>query len=129
METIEKFASQVSTLWSVEVLIEGRISREPPIPVALAAFQIVQEGLTNALKHAQTSVITVRIREDGDDMVRIAVEDDGAGFDMAQEIGEDHLGMRLMRERAAGVGGRIELDSAPGRGTRLEAILPAGVAS
>ncbi len=128
METITKFASQVSTLWSVEVVIEGTVEREPPIPVALAAFQIVQEGLTNALKHAQTSVITVRIREDGD-MVRIAVEDEGEGFDLGRHVGEDHLGMRLMKERAAGVGGRIELESAPGSGTRLEAILPAGVGS
>ena len=128
METITKFASQVSTLWSVEVVIEGTVTREPPIPVALAAFQIVQEGLTNALKHAQTSVITVRIRED-DDMVRIAVEDEGAGFDLGHDAGEEHLGMKLMKERAAGVGGRIELASAPGSGTKLEAILPGGVAS
>jgi two-component system nitrate/nitrite sensor histidine kinase NarX len=42
-------------------------------------------------------------------------------------VGADHVGMRLMRERAERVGGRIELDSKPGIGTRLEAILPGGV--
>lgn len=127
VETIEKFASQISTLWGVEVEIKGTVVNEPPIPVALAAFQILQEGLTNAIKHAQTSTVTVRITEEGSS-VRIAVEDDGAGFDTGAEVGEDHVGMRLMKERAARVGGRIELDSRPGEGTRLEAILPGGVA-
>ena len=62
-------------------------------------------------------------------MVRIAVEDEGAGFDLGHDVGEEHLWMKLMKERAAGVGGRIELASAPGSGTKLEAILPGGVAS
>jgi signal transduction histidine kinase len=127
MVTINKFADQVSVLWGAEVQIEGTVEHEPPVPVALAAFQIVQEGLTNAVKHSQGSAITVKIDE-YDAMVHILVEDEGPGFDTSAEVGADHVGMRLMKERAARVGGRIELDSRPGAGTRLEAILPAGVA-
>jgi two-component system nitrate/nitrite sensor histidine kinase NarX len=59
-------------------------------------------------------------------MVRVIVQDDGEGFDPEVKIGEDHVGMRLMRERAAQFGGRIQMDSMPGRGTRLEAIIPGG---
>ena len=127
LETIKNYADQVSTLWGTEVRIEGSIDHEPPIPVALAAFQILQEGLVNALKHANSEAITVRIKDE-DNMVHIVVEDDGAGFDPQVEIASDHVGMRLMKERAARVGGWIELDSAMGRGTRLEAVLPGGVA-
>ena len=127
LETIRRFADQVSVLWGTEVGIEGTIKNEPPIPVALAAFQILQEGLTNALKHAHGSDVTVRIGDE-DGMVHIVVEDKGPGFDPSAEVGADHVGMRLMRERAARVGGRIELASTPGAGTRLEAILPGGVA-
>jgi signal transduction histidine kinase len=127
MVTVNKFADQVSVLWGAEVKIEGTVEHEPPVPVALAAFQILQEGLTNAVKHSQGSAITVKIDE-YDSMVHILVEDEGPGFDTSAEVGEDHVGMRLMKERAARVGGRIELDSRPGAGTRLEAILPAGVA-
>jgi signal transduction histidine kinase len=127
METIRRFADQVSVLWGTEVGIEGTIKNEPPIPVALAAFQILQEGLTNALKHAHGSDVTVRIGDE-DGMVHIVVEDKGPGFDPSAEVGVDHVGMRLMKERAARVGGRIELASTPGAGTRLEAILPGGVA-
>jgi signal transduction histidine kinase len=125
-ETVRKFVDQVSTLWGTQVHIEGEIEHEPPIPVALAGFQILQEGLVNALKHAQDSEIVVRIAEE-DGMVHLVVEDGGPGFDVSQEVGADHVGMRLMKERAERVGGRIELDSTPGSGTRLEAILPAGV--
>lgn len=126
LETIRRFADQVSVLWGTEVGIEGAIRNEPPIPVALAAFQILQEGLTNALKHAHGSDVTVRIGDE-DGMVHIVVEDKGPGFDPNAEVGADHVGMRLMKERAARVGGRIELATAPGAGTRLEAILPGGV--
>jgi len=127
METIRKFAEQSSTLWNVDISIEGEIESEPPVPVALAAFQIFQEGLTNALKHSQSKAIAVTIIEE-EGLVHIVVQDEGAGFDPSEEVGEEHVGMRLMNERAARVGGRIELDSKPGAGTRLEAILPAGVA-
>ena len=127
MRTIETYVELVSLLWGTEVHLEGGVEHEPPVPVALAAFQILQEGLVNALKHANSESITVRVI-DSDNMVHIVVEDDGAGFDPEAEIGADHVGMRLMEERAALVGGRIELHSAQGSGTRLEAVLPGGLA-
>jgi signal transduction histidine kinase len=126
LPTIHRFADQVSVLWGTEIKIEGTIRTEPPISVALAAFQILQEGLTNALKHAPGGEVTVRI-SDGDGKVHIIVEDEGPGFDPESEVSTDHVGMKLMKERAARVGGSINLDTAPGMGTRLEAILPGGV--
>ncbi|MFN2490267.1 MAG: sensor histidine kinase [Actinomycetota bacterium] len=126
VETIRNYSQQVATLWGAEVRIQGRVASEPPIPVALAAFQILQEGLVNALKHSDGSTVVVKI-SDMDNMVHIVVEDEGPGFNPDTEVGEDHVGMRLMEERAARVGGRIELESQPGSGTRLEAILPGGV--
>jgi signal transduction histidine kinase len=126
VETIRKFTDQVSTVWGAEVRIEGDIDFEPPIPVSLAAVQILQEGLVNAMKHAGKSEVVIKI-EGEDGMVHLAVEDQGPGFDPQAEVGQDHVGMRLMKERAARVGGRIEIDSRPGVGTSLKAILPGGV--
>ncbi|MBK5227409.1 MAG: sensor histidine kinase [Actinobacteria bacterium] len=126
VSTIETFANHLSILWGTEINIEATISKEPPLPVALAAVQILQEGLTNALKHAQEAVVTVRISDD-DGMVHIVIEDEGVGFDATEEVGADHVGMRLMQERATRIGGRLELDTEPGRGTRLEAILPGAI--
>ena len=129
MTTITKFVDQLSVLWGAQIRVEGSITNEPPIPVALAAFQILQEGIVNALKHSESDEIIVRITEDETRMVHIVVEDQGPGFDPSREIGSDHVGMTLMRERAEGVGGEIRLESKPGEGTRLEAILPAGVSA
>jgi signal transduction histidine kinase len=114
-------------LWGTEVDFDGEIQHEPPVPVALAGFQILQEGLTNALKHANSTSISVRV-VDSDNMVHIVVEDNGPGFDPEAEIAADHVGMRLMHERAALVGGSIEFHPVTGGGTRLEAKLPGGMA-
>jgi signal transduction histidine kinase len=127
VETIQHFAEQMSLLWGTEIRTNAQVDIEPPIPVALAGFQILQEGLTNALKHAQGMPITVRI-SNLNGMVHIVVEDDGPGFDPEAEIAANHVGMRLMHERAALVGGSIEFHPAPGGGTRLEAKLPGGMA-
>lgn len=123
--TIEAFALQVRTLWSREIEVDNRLTREPPVSVALAAFQILQEGVTNALKHSEDARIRVQIDDDGG-VLRVVVQDEGPGFEAERVDDESHLGLRLMNERAARVGGRIELDTAPGRGVRLEAILPGG---
>jgi signal transduction histidine kinase len=127
METIRVYVGQVSMLWGTEVDFDGEIKHEPPVPVALAGFQILQEGLTNALKHANSTSISVRV-VDSDNMVHIVVEDNGPGFDPEAEIAADHVGMRLMHERAALVGGSIEFHPVTGGGTRLEAKLPGGMA-
>jgi signal transduction histidine kinase len=127
LETIRVFVDQVSMLWGTEVDFDGEIKHEPPVPIALAGFQILQEGLTNALKHANSSSISVRVA-DIDNMVHIIVEDGGPGFNVEAEVSADHVGMRLMEERAALVGGSIEFRSVPDGGTRLEAKLPGGMA-
>lgn len=123
METIRKFSEDVSTLWGSEVKIEGGVVHEPPGPVSLATFQILQESLINSLKHSGSESVTVRVSE-VDGMVHLVVEDNGSGFDTSEIAGEDHVGVGLMKERAERVGGRVELDSKPGHGTRLVAVLP-----
>jgi len=127
LETIRVFVDQVSMLWGTEVDFDGEIKHEPPVPIALAGFQILQEGLTNALKHANNSAISVRVA-DIDNMVHIIVEDDGPGFNPEAEVSAEHVGMKLMKERAALVGGSIEFRSVSDGGTRLEAKLPGGMA-
>jgi signal transduction histidine kinase len=127
MTTIEKFADQMSTLWGSEIHLEGKISNEPPIPVALAAFQILQEGVVNAMKHGGGAPVIVKMSDHEDGQVHIVVEDDGPGFNPEADPGIDHVGVRLMKERAARVGGHVSFHSDLGRGTRVEAILPGGV--
>jgi signal transduction histidine kinase len=82
-------------------------------------FRIVQEALHNALRHARAERLAVQLHENGDGL-RLAVTDDGVGFDPgAPELRARSLGLTSMEERAREVGGRLEIDSAPGTGTTV----------
>jgi signal transduction histidine kinase len=98
---------------------------ELPPPVEHAVLRVVQEALVNAVKHAHPTEIRLRVhRLDG--RVAVAVTDDGGGFDVASAEQRHGLGLGLMRERAAELGGTFQLDSAPGEGTSVRILLPAG---
>ena len=86
---------------------------------------LAQEGITNALKHAQPARIELRLVF-SEGTVTLVVRDDGVGFDPSTAEGpkEGHFGLQGMRERMKRLGGRIEIKSAPGRGTLLTATVP-----
>jgi len=112
---------------AMNVRIEGLDSRLLPPLVQTTVYRVLQEALTNVAKHAGARSVSVRLaREEA--MVELRVEDDGAGFDSAAGAvvpGEDrHLGLQSMRERAALLGGSVEVESKPGAGTTITAHLP-----
>ncbi len=86
--------------------------------VGIAVYRIVQEALRNALAHAGRCSVHVRVTA-CDGGFRVTIEDDGAGFDPAQHRQGASLGLSSMRERARLAGLGLEIDSAPGRGTRI----------
>lgn len=86
-------------------------------------FRVTQEALRNALKHAEARTITVRVTAEAK-TARLLVEDDGRGFDPATVDREGHFGLRLLDDLARAAGGRIDVDSAPGRGTRVQVEVP-----
>ncbi len=89
--------------------------------LATAVFRIVQEALTNVARHASASQVEVRIDEQ-DDGIRLVVHDNGQGFDVASRT--SRFGLLGIRERVTMLGGRLEIDSVPGQGTRIEGWLP-----
>jgi signal transduction histidine kinase len=90
-----------------------------------AVLRIVQEALANAVKHAQPDQIGLTlVARQG--RVTVSVRDDGAGFDPADSRSRHGLGLRLMAERAAEVGGELRVESDPGQGTTVELSLPGG---
>jgi len=92
--------------------------------VETAAYRIVQEALTNVARHAKVNEATVRIRLEGS-ILRAVIEDAGSGFDVKAALtAARSSGLAGMDERAAGVGGRLTVDAAAGRGTRVVAELP-----
>jgi nitrate/nitrite-specific signal transduction histidine kinase len=80
---------------------------------------VVQEALLNALHHAQAQTVLVSLVKLAD-QVQVSIRDDGIGFDPQNDLLEgDHFGLSIMQARAARIGGRLTIDSAPGKGTRI----------
>jgi signal transduction histidine kinase len=100
-------------------LDDGAHAERLPAAVELAAYRIVQEALTNVSRHASARSVTVRLRYGTD--VTVEVIDDGVGG--AATAGN---GITGMRERAAALGGDVEVGPAPGGGFRVRARLPVG---
>ncbi len=86
-------------------------------------YRIVQEALTNVFKHAQATRVDVLIERREEKLVTI-IEDDGVGFDTAQPVSENHLGLFGIRERLDMFGGTLHLESSPGIGTTLFVEVP-----
>jgi signal transduction histidine kinase len=107
---------------TIDVLERGRPVPLPP-GLDLAAYRIAQEGLTNALRHADASEVTITI-DYGEQALVVEVRDDGRG-PAAREGGPGH-GLVGIRERVALYGGSVALDAAHPRGARLVATLPFG---
>ncbi len=91
--------------------------------VALCLFRIVQEALRNLKKHSGANEAQVRLCKVGDKL-HVSVSDEGVGFDLHDLGGKEGLGIRSMEERAYLLGGRFEIHSKPGKGTRIEASVP-----
>ena len=84
---------------------------------------IIQEALTNVRKHAGAKSARI-IFSSYDSQVRVTIEDDGRGFDPGEISEKQGFGLRSMRGRAEAVGGRLEVNSAPGKGTRVIVQVP-----
>jgi CheY-like chemotaxis protein len=92
-------------------------------------FESVRELLFNVVKYAQTDRVTLALEIDADDQLRITVTDRGAGFEPARlddrsKTGHVGWGLFRIRERLTLLGGRLDIDSAPGRGTRVLLVAP-----
>ena len=87
-------------------------------------YRIVQEALTNVVKHARAETVSVLLERRGPAVIAV-VEDDGAGFDVAAARNEEKsLGLASMEERASLLGGVLTIESQPGAGTTIVAEVP-----
>ena len=96
-----------------------------PAAVEFHLFRIAQEALANAVKHSHASVITL-VLEYGAENLCLSVRDNGCGFDhqTTEKIPGPHFGLMGMRERAAKIGGKLNLEAAPQKGCSLSVTIP-----
>jgi signal transduction histidine kinase len=115
----ETFAEQTGIRVHVEAALgDSRLSGE----TETALYRIVQEALTNVIKHAQAATVSVVLTRKGDSVVAV-IEDDGRGFDPT-DTRDERLGLLGMRERIALVNGQLSVESRPGEGTTLAVEVP-----
>ncbi|MBA7570828.1 hypothetical protein ES708_12581 [subsurface metagenome] len=111
---------------AVEMKVVGSVRRFPP-EMELVVFRIAQEALRNVWKHSGTSKARVTLKF-GDDKAVLTVEDEGKGFELPARIGDltvaGKLGLAGMQERAQLIGGKLSLQSEPGKGTTLTLEIP-----
>lgn len=108
-----------------EFIAKGNRSRLPP-EYETVLFRITQEALTNIAKHANASRALVRL-ENYPAQVCVVIEDNGRGFDLEEALRSDRRsgwGLLGIQERTWLLGGQYEIDSKPGRGTRIRVIVP-----
>jgi signal transduction histidine kinase len=124
--TLRKHVDVLGRVHAADVELTVRGQTEPDAPVQRELYRIAQEALQNALKHSGAGRIGVGLDLDPA-RTRLVVSDDGSGFDPADpRVRSQHLGVTVMAERARAVGGRLDLRSAPGRGTTVTAEVPGG---
>jgi two-component system nitrate/nitrite sensor histidine kinase NarX len=118
-QTLQKFEHQTGLPARLDVRGEGL-----PLPadVQVQVLHVVQEALSNARKHAGASHIGLEVRKG--QRWRFVVRDDGSGFNPNQVRGESHVGLKIMRERAARIGAEVVVTSSPGQGTTVSLTLP-----
>jgi nitrate/nitrite-specific signal transduction histidine kinase len=123
--TLAKHLEVVGRTHGLDVRLDASSLGELPPDVAHALFRIAQEAVTNVVRHARATEATVRVaREDAG--VVLSVTDDGVGFDPdGRAVSARRLGLVSMRERAAELGGTLDITSSPGSGTTVRAEVPA----
>jgi signal transduction histidine kinase len=125
-EYVERFQRQSGV--PAELVVEQSWEEDAlPATAKVQSLRIIQEALTNARKHASAGQVDV-VLETSDGGAVIRVIDDGCGFTLSRLLRPDfsRYGLRTMRERAQAVGGKLRIESAPGKGTRVIATLPFG---
>jgi signal transduction histidine kinase len=116
---VETFQEQTG----IEVIMEPRLGRERlPSEIETALYRIIQEALTNVVKHAQATRVSIVLSQRGGTVAAV-FEDDGRGFSV-DETSEDGLGLLGMRERLALLDGRLVVESSSAGGTTLVAEVP-----
>ena len=107
----------------VEASVDDRLTQPPTPRVNTTLREVCEEAIANIARHAQARRVSVVLEHAGGG-IAAQVVDDGVGVAAAAPGGAGHLGMHLMRERIARLGGRLEIDSSPGHGTAVRLWVP-----
>lgn len=117
---LRQYAREAASKYGLAVHFKARGFTEDRLPavVETALYRVVQEAMTNVVRHAEATRVDILVEHRGD-RVMVMVEDDGVGFDPMHVGSGDHLGLLGLQERAEALGGTLTLESVRGVGTTI----------
>ena len=122
--TIESFCKEISSHHGVTVeFVHQHVPATLPEGVAINLFRVLQEALSNAVRHSGASRYHVSLCAT-DDQLQLEVVDEGRGFETAVALATSGLGLVSMQERLKLVNGSVAIESKPGAGTKIRAAVP-----
>jgi signal transduction histidine kinase len=122
----EMFCREIASRHGVSVdFTDDHVPATLPEGVAINLFRVLQEALSNAVKHSGASRYCVSLRQ-MDGRLQLEVSDDGRGFETTEALTTSGLGLVTMQERLQLVHGEVTIVSRPGSGTRIVAVVPVG---
>ncbi len=120
---IDLYGKQISERTGINVTVNGEQTARPPSQTENAMFRIVQESLTNVVKHAHATEVVIRVFETGGKL-HLSLEDNGVGYDTEAGVRTGGWGLITMSERALAIGGTCSVKSRPGLGTTITVEVP-----
>lgn len=121
---LEELGARLTSASSVDFGVEASLDGPIPDDLQVTLHRVAHELVRNAVRHAGATRIRVSLAAGTNGWVALGVTDDGAGFDVGAAPAAGHVGLLLVRGVLADRGGRLDLDSAPGRGTSAVARVP-----
>jgi signal transduction histidine kinase len=116
VESLVELNRRLAPDCNIELLVEDGFPNRPPGEAGVELLRVVQEALTNTRYHSGAKSVVVTLKVEGSDLV-VEISDDGQGFEL--EAAAPGVGLSSMQERAAIVGGRLEIESEVGQGTSV----------
>jgi signal transduction histidine kinase len=123
IDTLSLLLNQLQDEFSMRIERRLEPTTQASAMVQLVAYQVAKEAVTNSLRHSRGTLICVTV-EPVDDLLVVAVDDDGIGLPPDALRQDSHFGFQLMRERVDGVGGRLTIEGREPSGTSVLAHLP-----
>jgi signal transduction histidine kinase len=125
-EAIKFIADACARRMGLQLTVDVALAPGCAADVEAGIFRFVQEGLNNVCRHARARTLTIVLWREGSSL-RCSIEDDGDGFEGPVEIAQavsGGIGLTIIQDRLAALGGTLRILSSPGRGTQLHAMIP-----